>query len=64
MPHLKNDHGIFVTKIRDNGTAFEDGRLKEGDKILEVSAYPSSQYRQKLLILFTVLHEFVQINVK
>ncbi|CAG2211739.1 OMP25 [Mytilus edulis] len=37
VPHLKNDHGIFVTKIRDIGTAYEDGRLKEGDKILEVN---------------------------
>lgn len=37
VPHLKNDHGIFVTKIRNNGTAFEDGRLQEGDKILEVN---------------------------
>lgn len=36
-PHLKGDHGIFITKIRDNGTAFADGRLKEGDKILEVN---------------------------
>lgn len=37
VPHLKNDPGIFVTKIRDIGTAYEDGRLKEGDKILEVN---------------------------
>lgn len=55
VPHLKNDHGIFVTKIRDNGTAFEDGRLKEGDKILEVNG----------LSLRKVTHsEAVQIFVK
>ena len=36
QPLLPNDDGIFVTKIRDSGSAAKDGRLKEGDKILEV----------------------------
>ena len=36
IPHVNGDTGIFVTKIRENGAAFKDGRLKEGDKILEV----------------------------
>jgi hypothetical protein len=33
---VQEDSGIFVTKIREDGAAFIDGRLKEGDKILEV----------------------------
>ena len=36
QPLLPNDDGIFVTKIRDSGSAALDGRLKEGDKITEV----------------------------
>ena len=36
-PHIPGDSGIFVTKVRENGAAFIDGRLKEGDKILSVS---------------------------
>lgn len=36
MPHLPNDYGIFVTKIREVGAAALDGRLAEGDKILKV----------------------------
>lgn len=36
-PHVNGDTGIFVTKIRENGAAFEDGRLKEGDKIVEIN---------------------------
>lgn len=37
IPHINGDTGIFVTKIRENGAAFKDGRLKEGDKILEIN---------------------------
>lgn len=38
MPHIPEDSGIFVTKIRDSGAAAVDGRLSEGDKILQVSS--------------------------
>lgn len=37
IPHFKEDTGIFVTKLKEAGAAYRDGRLKEGDKILEVS---------------------------
>ena len=37
IQHIKGHNGIFVTKIRDKGAAAEDGRLKEGDQIVEVS---------------------------
>lgn len=36
LPHAPNDTGIFVTRIKEDGAAFKDRRLKEGDKILEV----------------------------
>lgn len=36
-PHIQGDTGIFVTKVRENGAAYIDGRLKEGDKILEIN---------------------------
>ncbi|XP_076817045.1 synaptojanin-2-binding protein-like [Clavelina lepadiformis] len=37
QPHLPNDKGIFVTKIRTNCSAAKDGRLQEGDKIIEIN---------------------------
>ncbi|XP_046582277.1 synaptojanin-2-binding protein-like [Haliotis rubra] len=37
IPHLPGDPGIFVTKLKENGAAYQDGRLKEGDKILEIN---------------------------
>lgn len=37
IPYVQGDSGIFVTKIREDGAAFLDGRLREGDKILEVN---------------------------
>ncbi|XP_076463863.1 synaptojanin-2-binding protein-like [Babylonia areolata] len=37
IPHVPGDSGIFVTRLKEDGAAFKDGRLKEGDKILEVN---------------------------
>lgn len=37
IPHIPCDTGIFVTRLKEDGAAFKDGRLKEGDKILEVN---------------------------
>lgn len=37
IPHFKEDHGIFVTRLKEAGAAFKDKRLKEGDKIIEVN---------------------------
>ena len=34
--HVPDDPGIFVTSVKQNGAAARDGRLKPGDKILEV----------------------------
>ncbi|XP_067942574.1 disks large homolog 4-like [Watersipora subatra] len=37
MPHISEDVGIFVTKVREVGAAALDGRLAEGDKILKLN---------------------------
>ncbi|XP_064176787.1 synaptojanin-2-binding protein [Anguilla rostrata] len=34
-----NDTGIYVAKIKENGAAALDGRLQEGDKILEINGH-------------------------
>ncbi|KAL8588769.1 hypothetical protein ACOMHN_035265 [Nucella lapillus] len=38
IPHVPGDTGIFVTRLKEDGAAYRDGRLKEGDKILEVNS--------------------------
>ena len=35
--HIKNDHGIFVTKIIPGGAADMDGKLAVGDRLISVS---------------------------
>ncbi|XP_072284905.1 synaptojanin-2-binding protein [Pyxicephalus adspersus] len=34
-----NDSGIYVSSIKENGAAAVDGRLQEGDRILEVNGF-------------------------
>ena len=35
-PLDKSDEGIFVSKVNEGGVAFKDGRLKVGQRLLEV----------------------------
>jgi len=35
--HIPGDTGIFITKIKPEGSAQHDGRLREGDRILSVN---------------------------
>ncbi|CAI9581015.1 unnamed protein product [Staurois parvus] len=34
-----NDSSIYVSSIKENGAAAVDGRLQEGDRILEVNGF-------------------------
>ncbi|XP_063803360.1 synaptojanin-2-binding protein [Pseudophryne corroboree] len=35
--YISHDSGIYVSSIKENGAAAQDGRLQEGDRILEVN---------------------------
>ncbi|NP_001296776.1 Synj2bp-cox16 protein isoform 1 [Mus musculus] len=35
--YVSNDSGIYVSRIKEDGAAAQDGRLQEGDKILSVN---------------------------
>ena len=37
--HVKDDNGIFVTKIISGGAAEEEGTLSVGDRIMQVCMY-------------------------
>jgi hypothetical protein len=37
--HIPGDCGVFVSKIKENGAAHNDGRLKAGDRILSVRCF-------------------------
>jgi len=64
QPHLPNDHGIFVTKIREAASAYVDGRLKEGDKILKVNGNSLLNLTHKEAVeVFLSAGETVQLEV-
>jgi len=63
-PHLPNDDGIFVTKIREAASASVDGRLKEGDKILKVNGTSLSKLTHKEAVqIFLEAGETVELQV-
>ncbi|KAM9294247.1 synaptojanin-2-binding protein-like [Gastrophryne carolinensis] len=37
--YVSHDSGIYVSSIKENGAAAVDGRLQEGDRILEVNGF-------------------------
>jgi disks large protein 1 len=37
--HIRNDHGIFVTKIIPGGSADVDGKLSVGDRLITVNDF-------------------------
>jgi len=64
QPHLPNDDGIFVTKIRDSASAAVDGRLKEGDKILRVNGQTLINLTHKEAVeIFLGAGETVELQV-
>ncbi|XP_060074648.1 synaptojanin-2-binding protein-like [Ylistrum balloti] len=64
-PHIQGDSGIFVTKIREDGSAFKDGQLKEGDKVLEVNGLDLSQVtHQEAVSCFVNAGEDVRMKVQ
>ncbi|XP_069116058.1 synaptojanin-2-binding protein-like [Argopecten irradians] len=64
-PHIQGDCGIFVTKIREDGSAFKDGQLKEGDKVLEVNGVDLSQVtHQEAVTCFVNAGEDVRMKIQ
>ena len=47
--YLRGHPGIFVTSIKPGGTADRDGRLKIGDRLLEVHTTLTSKAKNKLI---------------
>ncbi|KPP79742.1 hypothetical protein Z043_100675, partial [Scleropages formosus] len=58
-----NDTGIYVAKIKENGAAALDGRLKEGDKILAINGHKLENLLHSAAVeLFRTAGEDVQLR--
>eukprot|EP00064_Thunnus_orientalis_P014768 superscaffoldBa00002621_g14815 len=59
-----NDSGIYVSKIKEDGAAGLDGRLKEGDKILAINGVKLEDQTHKSAVeLFRTAGEDVLLRV-
>ncbi|XP_028827385.1 synaptojanin-2-binding protein [Denticeps clupeoides] len=62
--YVLNDSGIYVAKIKENGAAAQDGRLQEGDKILEINGYRLENLPHSAAVdLFRTAGEEVHLRV-
>ncbi|XP_018582975.1 synaptojanin-2-binding protein isoform X2 [Scleropages formosus] len=63
--YVMNDTGIYVAKIKENGAAALDGRLKEGDKILAINGHKLENLLHSAAVeLFRTAGEDVQLRVQ
>ncbi|XP_042329863.1 synaptojanin-2-binding protein [Sceloporus undulatus] len=63
--HLSSDTGIFVSRIKENGAAAQDGRLQEGDKILTVNGKElKDMLHQHAVDLFRNAGDHVSLKVQ
>ncbi|XP_066536045.1 synaptojanin-2-binding protein [Hoplias malabaricus] len=62
---LVDDSGIYVAKIKENGAAALDGRLQEGDKILEINGHKLQNLSHSAAVeLFRTAGEDVHLRVQ
>ncbi|KAJ0008699.1 hypothetical protein NQD34_016114 [Periophthalmus magnuspinnatus] len=62
--YVVNDTGIYVSKIKEDGSAAEDGRLQEGDKILAINGVNlENQTHREVVDLFRTAGNDVHLKV-
>lgn len=62
--YVVNDSGIYVSKIKEDGSAGEDGRLQEGDKILEINGLNlENRTHREVVDLFRTAGDDVELKV-
>ncbi|XP_068110181.1 synaptojanin-2-binding protein [Hyperolius riggenbachi] len=63
--YVSHDCGIYVSSIKENGAAAVDGRLQEGDRILEVNGVKlENLLHSKAVDLFRNAGEHVALKVQ
>ncbi|XP_014854077.1 PREDICTED: synaptojanin-2-binding protein [Poecilia mexicana] len=61
---VRNDNGVYVSKIKEGGSAALDGRLEEGDKILAINGVSlENRYHSDVVELFRSAGENVHLRV-
>lgn len=62
--YVVNDSGIYVSKIKEDGSAAEDGRLLEGDQILSINGQNLENLTHREVVdLFRTAGDDVELKV-
>ncbi|ELT99315.1 hypothetical protein CAPTEDRAFT_173066 [Capitella teleta] len=63
-PYIPDDPGVFIAKIRETGAAAQNGKLHEGDKIVEVNGQNVENMKhQDVVNLFLASGSNVKLKV-
>ncbi|KAF7654494.1 hypothetical protein LDENG_00069100 [Lucifuga dentata] len=63
--YVMNDSSIYVSKIKEDGAAALDGRLREGDKILAINGVTLKDLTHKAAVeLFRTAGQDVELRVE
>ena len=62
--YLRGHPGIFVTSIKPGSSADRDGRLKIGDRLLEVHTTLTSKAKNKLTTYGFYIRHWLNLNIE
>lgn len=64
--HIKNDHGLFVSKIWPGGEADLDGKLSVGDRLMSVDGFSLeyATHEDATALIESITQQYSQITLK
>lgn len=64
--HVKDDHGIFISKIWPGGEADLDGRLSVGDRLMSVNGFSLeyATHEDATVLIESITQQYRQISLK
>jgi len=65
VPYMEGSHGLYISKISDDGAASKDGKLRVGDKIVQINGVDvTNEDHKQAIAMLTGNERFVRLVVE